>query len=186
MDWLRELARRLSMLMHRRQFDADLEEEVRLHLELRQAEQFESGMTDSGRCSAPVWQRNVPEGRKPHRVGLGMVRELGAGCSLRPAHVAQVPGLHGCRHPHPRSRHRRKHSDIQRDQWSAAQSASLQESEATRSHKGKRFAPERDRYPETDALILTGGRNQRREDGLHRRNRTCASPGSSMRGFSKR
>jgi putative ABC transport system permease protein len=45
MDWLRELARRLSMLMHRRQFDADLEEEVRLHLELRQEEQFESGMT---------------------------------------------------------------------------------------------------------------------------------------------
>src|SRR5207253_11128408 len=45
MDWLRELARRLSMLMHRRQFDADLEEEVRLHLELRQEEQFESAMT---------------------------------------------------------------------------------------------------------------------------------------------
>ena len=45
MDWLRELARRLSMLVHRRQFDADLEEEVRLHLELRQQEQFESGMT---------------------------------------------------------------------------------------------------------------------------------------------
>ncbi len=45
MDWLRELARRLSMLVHRRQFDADLEEEVRLHLELRQEEQFASGMT---------------------------------------------------------------------------------------------------------------------------------------------
>jgi len=45
MDWLRELARRLSMLVYRRQFDADLEEEVRLHLELRQQEQFESGMT---------------------------------------------------------------------------------------------------------------------------------------------
>jgi len=45
MDWLRELARRLSMLMHRRQFDADLEEEVRLHLELRQEERLESGMT---------------------------------------------------------------------------------------------------------------------------------------------
>src|SRR4029077_5873657 len=45
MDWLRELARRLSMLIHRRQFDADLEEEMRLHLELRQQEQFQSGMT---------------------------------------------------------------------------------------------------------------------------------------------
>ncbi|MGC2816151.1 MAG: ABC transporter permease [Candidatus Acidiferrum sp.] len=45
MDWLRELVRRLSMLMHRRQFDANLEEEMRLHLELRQEEQVESGLT---------------------------------------------------------------------------------------------------------------------------------------------
>jgi predicted permease len=45
MDWLRELARRLGMLVHRRQFDADLEEEMRLHLELRQQEQVQSGMT---------------------------------------------------------------------------------------------------------------------------------------------
>src|ERR1700730_16179937 len=45
MDCLRELARRLGMLVHRRQFDADLEEEMRLHLELRQQEQIQSGMT---------------------------------------------------------------------------------------------------------------------------------------------
>jgi hypothetical protein len=44
MNWLRELARRLSMLMHRRQFDTDLEEEMRLHLELRQQQQIECGM----------------------------------------------------------------------------------------------------------------------------------------------
>jgi hypothetical protein len=46
MDWLRELARRLRMLIHRRQFDAELEEEMRLHLELRQHEQLRSGMTE--------------------------------------------------------------------------------------------------------------------------------------------
>src|SRR5205809_7034399 len=46
MDWLRELARRLRMLIHRQQFDADLEEEMRLHLELRQQEQLQSGMTE--------------------------------------------------------------------------------------------------------------------------------------------
>jgi predicted permease len=45
MDWLRELARRLGMLIHRRQFDADLEEEMRLHLELRQQQQLQSGLT---------------------------------------------------------------------------------------------------------------------------------------------
>src|SRR5215470_9864958 len=46
MNWLGELARRLRMLTHRRQFDADLEEEMRLHLELRQQEQRESGLTE--------------------------------------------------------------------------------------------------------------------------------------------
>jgi predicted permease len=44
MDSLGELRRRLRMLVHRRQFDADLEEEMRLHLELRQEEQLQSGM----------------------------------------------------------------------------------------------------------------------------------------------
>ena len=44
MNWLGEWARRLRMLLHRRQFDADLEEEMRLHLELRQQEQIESGI----------------------------------------------------------------------------------------------------------------------------------------------
>jgi hypothetical protein len=36
MDWLSELLRRLWMLMRRQQFDADLKEEMRLHLELRE------------------------------------------------------------------------------------------------------------------------------------------------------
>ena len=45
MNWLRELARRLKMLLHRRQFDADLEEEMRLHLELREQEKIESGVS---------------------------------------------------------------------------------------------------------------------------------------------
>ena len=45
MKWLRELTRRLSMVVHRRQFDADLKEEMRLHLELRKQERIESGVT---------------------------------------------------------------------------------------------------------------------------------------------
>jgi hypothetical protein len=44
MKWLMEIARRLNMLVHRRQFDADLEEEMRLHLELREREHSDSGM----------------------------------------------------------------------------------------------------------------------------------------------
>ena len=45
MNWLRELSRRIKMLMHRRQFDADLEEEMHLHLEMRQQEHLESGLS---------------------------------------------------------------------------------------------------------------------------------------------
>src|SRR5690348_10831841 len=53
MKWLGELARRLRMLVHRRQFNADLEEEIRLHLELRQQEQIASGVpADEARAAA--------------------------------------------------------------------------------------------------------------------------------------
>ncbi len=41
MTWPGELLRRLKMLLHRRQFDATLEEEMRLHLELRQEQLIE-------------------------------------------------------------------------------------------------------------------------------------------------
>lgn len=53
MECLGEWARRFRMLLHRRQFDADLEEEMRLHLELRQREQIESGVpADEARAAA--------------------------------------------------------------------------------------------------------------------------------------
>jgi putative ABC transport system permease protein len=42
---LREFARRLLMLVRRRQFDTDLEEEMRLHRELREQEQIERGLS---------------------------------------------------------------------------------------------------------------------------------------------
>jgi hypothetical protein len=35
MNWLPDLGRRLLMLLRRRQFDADLNEEMRLHRDLR-------------------------------------------------------------------------------------------------------------------------------------------------------
>jgi predicted permease len=45
MDWLREIVRRLRTLVGARRLDVDLEEEMRLHLELLQQEKLESGMT---------------------------------------------------------------------------------------------------------------------------------------------
>jgi macrolide transport system ATP-binding/permease protein len=72
MNWLREVARRLRMLMHRRQFDADLEEEIRLHLELRQQEHLESGMTvDDARAAARRRFGNVTSLREKSRIAWG-------------------------------------------------------------------------------------------------------------------
>jgi predicted permease len=45
MNWPSEFARRLRMLLRRRRVDVELEEELRLHLELIQQEKLESGMT---------------------------------------------------------------------------------------------------------------------------------------------
>lgn len=53
MNWLGELGRRVRMLLHRRQFDADLEEEMRMHLEMREQQHLESGMkADDARAAA--------------------------------------------------------------------------------------------------------------------------------------
>ena len=53
MNWVRELARRMWMLLNRRRFDAELEEEMKLHLELCEQEQIESGQTrDDARAAA--------------------------------------------------------------------------------------------------------------------------------------
>ena len=72
MNWLREVARRLRMLVHRRQFDADLEEEMQLHLELRQQEHLESGMTtDSARAAARRRFGNVTALREKSHVAWG-------------------------------------------------------------------------------------------------------------------
>jgi hypothetical protein len=72
MSWLREVARRLRMLVHRRQFDADLEEEMQLHLELRQQEHLESGMTaDSARAAARRRFGNVTALREKSHMAWG-------------------------------------------------------------------------------------------------------------------
>lgn len=72
MNWLRELARRLRMLMHRRQFDTDLEEEMRLHLELRQQQQVECGMApDDARAAARRGFGNVTSLKEKSHLAWG-------------------------------------------------------------------------------------------------------------------
>ena len=84
MDWLRELARRFRMLIHLRQFDADLEEEVRLHLELRQEEQLQSGMTpDEARASARRRFGNTTYLKEESRMAWGWEWLLNVALDLR-------------------------------------------------------------------------------------------------------
>jgi predicted permease len=64
MNFFGELGRRLSMLIHRRQFDADLEEEMRLHLELREQERLQTGMTQIDAHSAARRQFGNPTALK--------------------------------------------------------------------------------------------------------------------------
>ncbi len=52
MNIIGQLGRRLSMLFRRRQFDTDLEEEMRLHLELREQEKLQAGLTQPAAHSA--------------------------------------------------------------------------------------------------------------------------------------
>jgi predicted permease len=60
------------MLVHRRQFDADLQEEMQLHLELRQQEHLESGMTaDSARAAARRRFGNVTALREKSHMAWG-------------------------------------------------------------------------------------------------------------------
>jgi putative ABC transport system permease protein len=72
MDWLRELGRRIWMLAHWRQFDADLEEEIRLHLEIRQQEHVERGMQeDDARAAARRRFGNVTALREMSHMAWG-------------------------------------------------------------------------------------------------------------------
>ncbi len=72
MNWLGELARRLGMLLHRSQFDADLKEEMRLHLELRQQEQLQSGVTaDEARAAARRRFGNATYLKEESRIAWG-------------------------------------------------------------------------------------------------------------------
>jgi putative ABC transport system permease protein len=72
MDWLRELGRRIWMLAHWRQFDADLKEEIRLHLEMRQQEHVERGMQkDDARAAARRRFGNVTALREMSHMAWG-------------------------------------------------------------------------------------------------------------------
>ena len=106
----------------------DLDQDIRDHIERETQDNIERGMSpDEARYAAMRKFGNVTRVKEETREVWSLVwlEQLLQDVRYGAAHAAQVSRLHGCRHPHPRSRHRRKHRDLQCDQWSAAQSASL-------------------------------------------------------------
>src|ERR1700761_2877513 len=72
MDWLRTFLSRLTALFCRRALDADLEEELRGHLELAIAENEKSGMSpEEARTSALRAFGGVAQTREAYRVQRG-------------------------------------------------------------------------------------------------------------------
>src|SRR5215831_19730833 len=51
-EWLAQLGRQVLILLRRGRFDADLDEEMRLHRELREKEQIERGLSPNEAHSA--------------------------------------------------------------------------------------------------------------------------------------
>ena len=98
------------MLMRRQQFDADLDEEMRLHVELREQEQERAGLTpEDARYAALRRFGNTTLLKEESYMAWGweLVGKFFPGHRLRqPRHVAQ-PGTHHCRPALTRFRHRR-------------------------------------------------------------------------------
>lgn len=67
MEWISGLGRRLLMLVRRKQFESDLEEEIRLHRELREQQHVEAGMTPEEEAHYAAVRRfgNVPLTEEP-------------------------------------------------------------------------------------------------------------------------
>src|SRR5262249_60530407 len=52
MNWLSELGRRLQMLLRRDEFDSDLEEEMKLHIQMRVDQQIKEGVSEKAAQAA--------------------------------------------------------------------------------------------------------------------------------------
>jgi len=93
MSWMSEMGRRVGMLVRRRRFERELEEEMRLHRELNQ-EEFGGGGCGGARgglCGKPaIRERDILARAKRRCLGLEMVGrvcagfyDLGRGCCAR-------------------------------------------------------------------------------------------------------
>jgi hypothetical protein len=96
MEWLGELGRRLMCWLRRRQFDRDLEEEMRFHLDMKAGNNRETGM-DAGEARygpAAIRQRTGVAGDCAGGVVVAVGGRVGAGRPVRVAGFWANPGIH--------------------------------------------------------------------------------------------
>ena len=127
---LAELARRLRMLFRRQQFDHDMDDEMRVHLELREKEYAQNGFSPEEAYMAA--RKNFGNALAIREVshdswGWAWLRTSRSGSSFRLPYVRKKSRLHRGRHSYTGPRHRRQHGDIFRRLWRLAATVALQD-----------------------------------------------------------
>ena len=116
MSFAGELRRRLDMLLHRGEFQRELDEELRLHLELRRQQQIASGLTpEAAQRSAQQRFGNVTRIKEKSHMAWGwdwletFLQDAGYG--LRS--MLRTPAITGCRAYLSGPRHWRQYGHLQ-------------------------------------------------------------------------
>ena len=123
-----EFVRRLLMLFRRRQFDAGLDEEMRLHRELREQDLIEAGVAlGEARYAARRRFGNDLVLREESRDmwGWNWLENLYAGHPFRTADVGPESGFHRRGGDHPGARHWGEHGHLQCGECRPAETTAL-------------------------------------------------------------
>ena len=128
MEWIRILLSRCAALFRRKKLDADLDEELRAHIDLAIEENRSRGMNEQqARTAALRAFGGVTQIRETYRVqrGLPWLEQIASRHPLCRSPTAQVARLRAHRHPYARAGHRRGYIGLQRGQCGFAQAVRL-------------------------------------------------------------
>jgi hypothetical protein len=136
MLWLDELRRRLRMWSGREQFDRDLQEEMRLHIDLRGQEQVERGLPpDEARAAAQRRFGNSTLLRELSRDAWGWtwLEQFAQDIRYGVRNMLRTPGFTLVA-----ARNRREYCDLQRGKRGAAAAAAVSRSRSPGRHSARR------------------------------------------------
>ena len=126
-----ELWRRVGMLVHRRKFERELEEEMRLHRELKEKDLIAEGRGGArgAVCGEPaIRECAVFAGARERGLGLEMAERFRAGRAVRSADAVAKSGVNYHRGDNAGAGHWREHSSLHALPCRNAQGAARHES----------------------------------------------------------